>query len=148
LILLIFSSIELSKEILFSVLFGKSSIFSSVVCVSVTVFGAFREPLVHLDQYGELQHTCRVSYRERLKPNTVTDTHTTEENMELLPNNTENSISLDNSMLENISYLKGSYAMLCSPQNNLTDIHIYTIAYIKKITIIQIDLLSPLLWNF
>jgi hypothetical protein len=35
----------------------------------------------------------------RLKPNTVTDTHTTEENMELLPNNTENSISLDNSML-------------------------------------------------
>jgi hypothetical protein len=28
--------------------------------------------------------------------------------------------------------------MLCSPQNNLTEIHIYTIAYIKKITIIQI----------
>jgi chorismate-pyruvate lyase len=37
---------------------------------------------------------------------TVTDTHTTEENMELLPNNTENSISLDNSMLENIKSIK------------------------------------------
>ena len=77
-------------------------------CCCVCCRCAFREPLVDADQYGEPRHRCCVSYRKRRKPYTVTDTHTTEENMELLPNNTENSISLDNSMLENIKSIKNT----------------------------------------
>ena len=65
------------------------------------------EPLVDPDQYGEPVHHCCVSYQMKRKPYTVTDTSTT---MELLPNlgvnPTENSTSLDNSMLENIKSMK------------------------------------------
>lgn len=71
---------------------------------------ALREPLVDPDQYGELVHKCCFSYKEKRKPYTVTDTSTTKEKMELLPklevNPTENSTSLDNSMLENIKSMK------------------------------------------
>jgi hypothetical protein len=72
----------------------------------------FTEPLVDPDQYGELVHTCKCcfSYQKKRKTYTVTDTTTTEDKMELLPklevNPTENSTSLDNSMLENIKSIK------------------------------------------